>query len=66
MVERQQSGGDNEGVRQDVEGEGDEGRRAAEHTPPIGDESVPGQTQHDAPDDDVGVPPDDEMEAPTG
>ncbi len=34
MAESQQSGGGNEGVRQDVEGERDKGRRIAEATPP--------------------------------
>jgi len=66
MVETQQSGGDNEGVRQEVEGRGDEGRRAAESSPHIAEQSNPGQTQHPAPEDDVGVPPDEEMDEPTG
>jgi hypothetical protein len=36
-------------------------------TPPIGDEDQePGQTSHPAPEEDVGVPPDEEMEEGPG
>ena len=59
--EPDRSGGENPGVDADVAGRGDEGRRAADVTPPIGDDAVPGQTQVPAPPDDVGVPPDEEM-----
>jgi hypothetical protein len=52
------TGGENPGVDADVKGEGDEGRRAAEASPPIGDDAAQGQTQAPAPADDAGVPPD--------
>jgi hypothetical protein len=59
-----QSGGDNPGVEEDVEGHGGEGKRAERETPPIEDESKSGQTQTDAPADDTGVPSDEEMNRP--
>ncbi len=59
-----QSGGENRGVDEDVHGEGDEGARNAAATPSIGDEAKPGQTTSPAPADDVGVPPDEEMNRP--
>lgn len=37
-----------------IEGEGGEGRQNQEATPPIAEQEKTGQTQHDAPDDDVG------------
>jgi hypothetical protein len=51
----------NEGVEQDVRGRGRDGERAAQASPPIADDANPGQTAHPAPDDDVGVPPDEEL-----
>ncbi|CAA9508977.1 MAG: hypothetical protein AVDCRST_MAG53-2815 [uncultured Solirubrobacteraceae bacterium] len=45
--------------------ETDQGTNQADATPPIGDESVEGQTQTPAADDDVGVPPDEEMNQET-
>ena len=60
--EPDRTGGENPGVDADVAGRGDEGRRAAAVTPPIGEDAVPRQTQVPAPADDVGVPPDEEME----
>jgi hypothetical protein len=59
-----QSGGENRGVDDDVRGEGDEGARSAAATPPIGEDAQPGQTASPAPPDDVGVPPDEEMNQP--
>jgi len=59
-----QSGDRATGVDEQVEGTEDEGRRAAAASPPIADDAVPGQTQTPAPADDVGVPPDDEMNRP--
>jgi hypothetical protein len=48
----------NKGVEEDVRGRGGEGDRAARTSPTIGKPSKPGQTSHTAPEDDVGVPPD--------
>jgi len=59
-----QSGDRATGVDEQVEGTEDAGRRAAAASPPIADDAVPGQTQTPAPADDVGVPPDDEMNRP--
>jgi hypothetical protein len=59
-----QSGGENRGVEEDVRGAGDEGERSAAATPPIGDDAESGQTTSPAPPDDVGVPPDEEMNQP--
>ncbi len=66
MAETTPSGGDNEGVRRDTESEGDEGRRAAQVAPDISEQAHGEQTQHAAPDEDVGVPPDEEMNQPGG
>jgi hypothetical protein len=55
------TGGENRGVEEDVGSSGDEGRRAAQVTPPIPDDAVHGQTQAPAPPDDVGVPSDEEL-----
>jgi hypothetical protein len=57
----ERSGGENEGVREDVESQGGEGSRTAQTTPPIGDDAKKGQTQSPAPPDDAGVPPDEEL-----
>ncbi len=59
-----QSGDRATGVDEQVAGTEDEGRRAASASPPIADDAVKGQTQTPALDDDVGVPPDEEMERP--
>jgi hypothetical protein len=56
-----QSGSENRGVDEDVAGPEDAGRRAADVTPPIGEDAEPGQTSSPAPPDDVGVPPDEEL-----
>jgi hypothetical protein len=66
MTEKQpdRTGGENEGVDEDVSSRGDEGRRAAGVTPPIGEDAERGQTSAPAPEDDVGVPPDEEMNRP--
>jgi hypothetical protein len=64
MSERSQDTQDrprNEGVEQDVRGQGEEGRRTAQTSPPISQDANPGQTSHPAPEDDVGVPPDEEL-----
>ena len=45
---------------QDQEQSEDTGAAAA--TPPIGEDAEKEQTQHEAPEDDVGVPPQDELE----
>jgi hypothetical protein len=55
------TGGENEGVDEDVRTRGDEGARSAQSTPPIADDAQHGQTQAPAPADDAGVPPDEEM-----
>lgn len=52
---------ENTGSAGDIEGRGDEGQRAAAASDKIGQDAVPGQTQTPAPADDVGVPPDEEM-----
>jgi hypothetical protein len=59
-----QSGGENVGVTEDVRGQGDEGRRAADAAPPIAEDAEPGQTAVPAPDDETGVPPDEELSRP--
>jgi hypothetical protein len=41
--------------------EDDEGSMPAQATPPIGDDAESGQTQVPAPDDETGIPPDEEM-----
>lgn len=51
----------NEGVAQDVRGRGRDGARAARATPPIAADAKPGQTSHQPPEDDVGVPTDEEL-----
>jgi hypothetical protein len=55
------SGGENRGVDEDVRSSGDEGERTAQTTPRIGDDAVHGHTQAPAPNDDVGVPSDEEI-----
>jgi hypothetical protein len=62
--EPDRTGGENPRVETDVAGRGDEGDRAADVTPPIGDDAEREQTQVPAAEDDVGVPPDEEMEQP--
>jgi hypothetical protein len=57
------TGGENAGVDSDVAGQGDEGRRTAQATPPIDQDAEPGQTSSPAPPDDVGVPSDEEISA---
>jgi hypothetical protein len=58
------SGGEYEGAEEDVASRGDEGRRAAGVTPPIGDDAEAGQTSSPSEPGDVGVPPDEEMDGP--
>jgi hypothetical protein len=60
------TGGENRGVDDDVTGLDDAGRRAAEVTPPVGDDAEQGQTTSPAEPGDVGVPPDEEMNRPGG
>ncbi len=49
-------------IDEKVEGDIHEEGAPAAGTAPIGnDDQVEGQTQHSAPDDDVGVPPDEEL-----
>jgi hypothetical protein len=50
-----------EGIDDQVERQGDEGRRAAEASPPIGDDAQKEQTQAPAEPGDVGVPSDEEI-----
>jgi hypothetical protein len=57
-----QSGGENRGVEEDVAGRGDEGRRAANVTPPIGEDAVPGQTASPPEPGEVGKPPEEEID----
>jgi hypothetical protein len=56
-----QSGGENRGVDEDVVGPDDAGRRAADVTPPIGEDAEPGQTSSPAEPGEVGVPPDERL-----
>jgi hypothetical protein len=56
-----QAGDANPGVDDDVTGRGDEGRRAADVTPPIADDAEQGQTQVPSAPDDAGVPSDEEL-----
>ena len=51
----------NEGVEEDVRSTGDEGRRAADASPPIADDAIHEQTQAPAPAGDVGVASDEEI-----
>ena len=51
-------------VDERVEGD-DTAGMPAKATPPIGDTTQQGQTQAPAPDDDVGVPPDEDRDAQT-
>jgi hypothetical protein len=55
------AGGENAGVESDVAGQGDEGARTAQTTPPIGQDAEPEQTASPAPPDDAGVPSDEEI-----
>lgn len=69
MVERSekqppQRGSENTDIEEHVEAQGGEGRRNANATPPIGDDAKHEQTAVPAPDDEVGVPPDEEMGRP--
>jgi hypothetical protein len=48
------SGTDNTSAEQDIEGQGGEGTRKSEATPPIADDAVKGQTSVPAPEDDAG------------
>jgi hypothetical protein len=50
----------NRGVDEDVQAEG-AGARSVKSTPPIADDAVKEQTQAPAPDDDVGVPSDEDI-----
>jgi hypothetical protein len=52
------------GVDEQIEGTGDEGRRAADVSPPIADGAEDERTQAPAEPGDVGVPPDGEMNQP--
>lgn len=61
-----QTGGENVGVEEDVASQGGEGARAAQASPSIGRDAEPGRTSVPAPEDDVGVPPDEEMNRPNG
>ena len=56
-----QSGDRATGVDEDVRSTGDEGKRAASASPPIGDDANRGKTQRPPEPGDVGVPPDEEM-----
>jgi len=58
------TGGENPGVDADVSGEPAERKAPARGTPPIADDAEHGQTAVPAADDDVGVPPDEEMNRP--
>jgi hypothetical protein len=62
--EPDRTGGENEGVDEDVAGRAGEGRRAAGVTPPIAEDAERGQTRVPAPEDEVCVPPDEEMNRP--
>jgi hypothetical protein len=55
---------ENPGVDEDVASAGDEGERAAQASPPIEQDAEPEQTTTPAPEDEVGVPDDEEMSKP--
>ena len=59
-----QSGAENASVSDDVASHGGEGRRAAGAPGPIGEDAEPGQTAVPAPEDDLGVPPNDKTRRP--
>jgi hypothetical protein len=61
MSEGTQDRPENPGAERDVASEGDEGRRAAEVTPPLDPNVQTGQTESPAPPGDVGVPPDERI-----
>jgi hypothetical protein len=65
MVERSEppprTGGESEGVEQDVASQGDEGRQSAAVTPPVGQDAEPGQTASPPAEGEVGVPSDEEI-----
>lgn len=61
-----QTGGENRGIDEDVEGRPAERRDHRRGAPDIGDDAEHGQTAVPAAEDDVGVPPDDEMNRPGG
>jgi hypothetical protein len=61
MSEGTQDQPENPGVERDVASTGDEGRRAADASPPVGGDAEPGQTSSPAPPGDVGVPSDEEL-----
>jgi len=63
MSEGTQDPPENPGVERDVASEGDEGRRAADVTPPLDPDTQPGQTASPAPPGDVGVPSDETIAA---
>jgi len=50
-----------ESIDDQVAGEGDEGWRSAETTPPVADDAEKGQTQSPAAPGEVGVPSDEEL-----
>lgn len=50
-----------ESIDEQVAGAGDEGRRAADVTPPVADDAEKGQTETPPEPDDVGVPSDEEI-----
>ena len=50
-----------ESIDDQVAGAGDEGRRAANVTPPIADDAKKGQTETPAEPEDVGVPSDEQI-----
>jgi hypothetical protein len=50
-----------ESIDEQVAGEGDEGRRAADVTPPIADDAEKGQTETPPEPEEVGVPSDEEI-----
>jgi hypothetical protein len=65
-----ESGGEDRGISEDnpqgggrggIGGQGGEGAGAAAGTDEIGEDAVEGQTQHPAPEEDVGVPPDEDL-----
>jgi hypothetical protein len=63
MGEGTQDRPENPGVERDVASEGDEGRRAADASPPLDPDVQPEQTSSPAPPGDVGVPSDEQVAA---
>jgi hypothetical protein len=57
----EQHGGENPGVDDDVTGRDEPGRRQADTTPPVAEQTNPGQTASPSHPEEAGIPDDEEM-----